>query len=105
MFVVIRWLDSSKTLFEQDVNEGDLLYLRFKYYPFMDIDPRVCLVHVQDSNLDLFQVDENRINQLYTQAKWSILTEEVDCTEEEAYTFAALQVRKLFIHLFVYPSI
>ena len=30
---------------------------------------------------------------MYEQAKWSILTEEVECTEEEAYTFAALQVR------------
>ena len=38
------------------------------------------------------QVDESRINQLYAQAKWSVLTEEVDCTEEETYTFAALQV-------------
>ena len=39
------------------------------------------------------QVDEFRIVQMYEQAKWSILTEEVECTEEEAYTFAALQVR------------
>lgn len=39
------------------------------------------------------QLDEVRINELYEQAKWSILTENVDCTEEEAYTFAALQVR------------
>ena len=38
------------------------------------------------------QVDEFRIVQMYEQAKWSILTEEVECTEEEAYTFAALQV-------------
>ena len=38
---LLRWLDSSKTLFEQDVKDGDLLFLRFKYYPFMDIDPRV----------------------------------------------------------------
>ena len=36
-------------------------------------------------------MDESRIAQLYEQARWSILTEEVDCTEEEAYTFAALQ--------------
>ena len=36
-----RWLDSSKTLYEQDVKEHDVLYLRFKYYSFMDIDPRV----------------------------------------------------------------
>ena len=37
----LRWLDSSKTLYEQDVKEGDLLYLRFKYYAFMGIDARV----------------------------------------------------------------
>lgn len=43
--------------------------------------------------LFFFQLDEVRINKLYEQAKWSILTENVDCTEEEAYTFAALQVR------------
>ena len=36
-----RWLDSSKTLYEQDVKEHDLLFLRFKYYSFMDVDPRV----------------------------------------------------------------
>eukprot|EP00731_Ephydatia_muelleri_P038146 Em0666g2a len=70
------WLDSSKTLYEQDVKEGDLLYMRFKYYSFMGIDARL---------------DERRISELYEQAKWSILTEEVDCTEEEAYAFAALQ--------------
>ena len=40
-FFLVRWLDSSKTLYEQDVKEHDLLYLRFKYYSFMDIDPRV----------------------------------------------------------------
>lgn len=38
------------------------------------------------------QVDEVRITQLYEQAKWAVLTEDVDCTEEEAYAFAALQV-------------
>ena len=37
------------------------------------------------------QIDEVRINQIYEQAKWQILTEDVDCTEEEAITFAALQ--------------
>jgi kindlin 2 len=38
------------------------------------------------------QFDDERINQLYEQAKWSILSEDVDCTEEEALQFAALQV-------------
>ncbi len=32
-----------------------------------------------------------RINQIYEQAKWQILTEEIECTEEEAVTFGALQ--------------
>ena len=41
------------------------------------------------------QVDEVRINQLYEQAKWSILTEEVECTEEEMMTFAAIQVKTI----------
>lgn len=36
-------------------------------------------------------MDEVRINQIYEQAKWQILTEEVECTEEEAITFGALQ--------------
>ena len=36
-----RWLDSSKTLYEQDVKEHDVLYLRWKYYAIKDIDPRV----------------------------------------------------------------
>ena len=39
--LLCRWLDSSKTLYEQDVKEGDLLYMRFKYYSFMGIDTRV----------------------------------------------------------------
>lgn len=52
-----------------------------------------------------------RINQLYEQAKWSILTEEVECTEEEMMTFAAIQVTSctvltccihlLFLYLFI----
>lgn len=34
-----------------------------------------------------------RINQLYEQAKWSILLEELEHTEEEASLFAALQLQ------------
>jgi len=40
----------------------------------------------------LLQYDYIRINQLYEQAKWSLLAEELDCTEEEMMMFAALQV-------------
>ncbi|VDN20732.1 unnamed protein product [Gongylonema pulchrum] len=70
------WLDSSRSLMEQGIFEGDLVLLRFKYMSFFDINPKY---------------DPVRINQLYEQAKWSILLEEFDHTEEEAMLFAALQ--------------
>jgi hypothetical protein len=41
-----------------------------------------------------------RINQIYEQAKWSVQAEEVDCTEEEVMTFAALQVGGYMDHFF-----
>lgn len=40
------------------------------------------------------QYDAIRVNQLYEQAKWAILLEEIECTEEEMMMFAALQVRR-----------
>lgn len=40
------------------------------------------------------QFDAVRLTQLYEQAKWAILLEEIDCTEEEMMLFAALQVKK-----------
>jgi len=40
------------------------------------------------------QYDSVRINQIYEQAKWSIITEHVECTEEEMVLFAGLQVRQ-----------
>ena len=42
------------------------------------------------SNSCRLQIDEVRINQIYEQAKYQILSEEVDCTEEESITFGAL---------------
>lgn len=72
------WLDSSRSLFEQDVREFDLLMLRYKFYSFYDLNPKL---------------DAIRINQIYEQAKWSILTEETDCTEEEMMMFAALELQ------------
>ncbi|CAF1118324.1 unnamed protein product [Didymodactylos carnosus] len=71
------WLDSSISLMEQNINENDLISLRFKYYTFFDLNAKY---------------DAVRINQLYEQAKWSIISEEIDCTEEEMMMFAALQV-------------
>ncbi|EJW86550.1 hypothetical protein WUBG_02538 [Wuchereria bancrofti] len=72
------WLDSSRSLMEQGISEGDMVLLRFKYMSFFDINPKY---------------DPVRINQLYEQAKWSILLEEFDHTEEEAMLFAALQLQ------------
>lgn len=35
------WLDSSRSLMEQGVLEEDQLLLRFKYYTFFDLNPKV----------------------------------------------------------------
>uniref|UniRef100_A0A2K6EEN8 FERM domain containing kindlin 3 n=1 Tax=Propithecus coquereli TaxID=379532 RepID=A0A2K6EEN8_PROCO len=72
-----RWLDSSRCLMQQGVKAGDMLWLRFKYYSFFDLDPKT---------------DPVRLTQLYEQARWDLLLEEIDCTEEEMMVFAALQV-------------
>uniref|UniRef100_A0A673Z4P4 FERM domain containing kindlin 2 n=1 Tax=Salmo trutta TaxID=8032 RepID=A0A673Z4P4_SALTR len=78
------WLDSSRSLMEQDVKENEVLLLRFKYHSFFDLNPKY---------------DAIRVNQLYEQAKWAILLEEIECTEEEMMMFAALQyhINKLSI--------
>lgn len=72
------WLDSSLSLYEQDVREYDLLLLRYKFYSFYDLNPKT---------------DGSRINQIYEQAKWALLTEEIDCTEREMFMFAALHLQ------------
>ncbi|XP_015424469.1 PREDICTED: LOW QUALITY PROTEIN: fermitin family homolog 3 [Myotis davidii] len=36
-----RWLDSSRCLMQQGIKAGDTLWLRFKYYSFFDLDPKV----------------------------------------------------------------
>uniref|UniRef100_A0A665V7K8 PH domain-containing protein n=1 Tax=Echeneis naucrates TaxID=173247 RepID=A0A665V7K8_ECHNA len=74
--VIDRWLDSSRSLMEQDIQDEDKLLLRFKYNVFFDLNPKY---------------DAVRITQLYEQARWSILLEEIDCTEEEMLMFASLQ--------------
>lgn len=72
------WLDSSRSLLEQGVNPDDLLLLKFKFHNFHDLNAKF---------------DQVRINQLYEQAKWSMVSEEIDCTEEEMTTLAALQLQ------------
>lgn len=72
------WLDSSKSLMEQGVRDNDYVLLKYKFYSFYDLNPKY---------------DAVRINQIYEQAKWNIMAEEIDCTEEEMMMFGALQVQ------------
>uniref|UniRef100_A0A665XG03 PH domain-containing protein n=1 Tax=Echeneis naucrates TaxID=173247 RepID=A0A665XG03_ECHNA len=72
----LRWLDSSRCLMQQGIQENDRLWLRFKYFTFYDIEPKYDVV---------------RLTQLYEQARWAILLEDIDCTEEEMMLFGALQ--------------
>uniref|UniRef100_A0A673AWL0 PH domain-containing protein n=1 Tax=Sphaeramia orbicularis TaxID=375764 RepID=A0A673AWL0_9TELE len=71
-----RWLDSSRCLMQQGIQENDRVWLRFKYFAFYDIEPKYDVV---------------RLAQLYEQARWAILLEDIDCTEEEMMLFGALQ--------------
>ncbi|XP_014666827.1 PREDICTED: fermitin family homolog 2-like isoform X2 [Priapulus caudatus] len=75
------WLDSSVSLMEQGIRESDLLLFRYKFLVFYDLNPKY---------------DAIRINQIYNQARWALLSEELDCTEEEMMMFAALQLQ---VHL------
>ncbi|GFO04129.1 fermitin family [Plakobranchus ocellatus] len=70
------WFDSSVSLMEQGIRENDFIMLKFKFYNFYDLNPKY---------------DAIRINQIYEQAKWALISEEIDCTEEEMMVFAALQ--------------
>ena len=63
---------------EQGVREFDTLLLRFKFHSFYDLNPKT---------------DHVRINLIYEQAKWQLLNEGIDCTEEEMMLFAALQLQ------------
>ncbi|XP_017778906.1 PREDICTED: unc-112-related protein [Nicrophorus vespilloides] len=74
----VAWLDSSLSIMEQGVREYDTLCLKFKFYSFYDLNPKY---------------DSVRINQIYEQARWQLLNEEIDCTEEEMLMFAALQLQ------------
>ncbi|XP_047501576.1 unc-112-related protein-like isoform X2 [Penaeus chinensis] len=74
----VSWLDSSLSIMEQGVREFDTLLLRFKFFSFYDLNPKY---------------DAVRINLIFEQAKWAIMNEEIDCTEEEMLMFAALQLQ------------
>lgn len=66
------------SIYEQGVREGDTLLLKFKWLSFFDLNPKF---------------DRVRVNQIYEQARWQLLSEEIDSTEEEAFMFAGLQLQ------------
>lgn len=41
LVVIDRWLDSARSLMEQDIQDDDKLLLRFKYNVFFDLNPKV----------------------------------------------------------------
>lgn len=45
------WLDSSKSLMEQSIHENDLILIRFKYYAFHDLNPKVNYCFLVDFRL------------------------------------------------------
>ena len=109
--MLCRWLDSSLSIMEQGIRDFDTLVLRFKFHAFYDLNPKArCVsssyIHHHNGNGTLSpgnysangggaQNDHVRINLIFEQAKWQILNEEIDCTEEEMMLFAALQVSNL----------
>ncbi|KAL3315825.1 Fermitin member 3 [Cichlidogyrus casuarinus] len=78
------WLDSSRSLLQHGIDplKDNLptpsLCLKFKFFAFYDLNPKY---------------DQIRIHQLFEQARWSILAGHIDCTEDEAYVFAAYQLQ------------
>lgn len=71
------WLNSSLSLYEQNVKENDILLLNFKYFTFYGLN-----------------IDElARVNYAYEQLKGAILNEELNCTDDDMYTLAGIMLR------------
>ena len=94
---------------EQGIRDFDTLLLRWKFHAFYDLNPKTGNIQTSFinhngngtlssgtypsiNNAAGAQNDHVRINLIYEQAKWQLLNEEIDCTEEEMMLFAALQV-------------
>ena len=103
------WLDSSLSIMEQGIRDFDTLLLRWKFHAFYDLNPKHGNIQTSFinhngngtlssgtypsiNNAAGAQNDHVRINLIFEQAKWQLLNEEIDCTEEEMMLFAALQV-------------
>lgn len=71
-----RFLDSLKSLMEQDIHENSLVRLRFKYYSFSALSEKS----------DVF-----RIHQMYEQLKYTVLSDDTPVSEDQAQTLGAIQ--------------
>lgn len=54
----------------------------------------LCCEERKNELFQTFQIDQVRVNQLFEQAKWQVLFEELDSTDDEAMMFAALHVSR-----------
>lgn len=71
-----RFLDSLKSLMEQDIKENSFVKLQFKYYSFSSLSEKS----------DVF-----RIHQMYEQLKYTVLTDDTIVSEDQAMTLGAIQ--------------
>ena len=67
------WLDSSRSLMEQGVRDNDLLLLRFKYFNFYELNPKVCKWFMRTSafNSREYYLEPQSINRMSTQ--WGVI--------------------------------
>ncbi|VDP96976.1 unnamed protein product, partial [Trichobilharzia regenti] len=70
--------NANNNVSKEEAKKPPTLLLRYKYGTFYDLN---------------IKYDAIRINQLYEQAKWSIISEILEVTNEEACLFAALQAQ------------
>jgi len=45
-YVFFRWLNSSQSLQEQGIRDNDFLLLKYKFFVFYDLNPKVSDVYV-----------------------------------------------------------
>lgn len=73
---LVNWVDHSKTLREQGIDESETLLLRRKFF-------------FSDQNIDAR--DPVQLNLLYVQCNHAVLNGQHPVSEKEAFTFAGLQ--------------
>lgn len=61
----------------------------------LSLPPHFSLCPHLSPSLPPSQYDVVRLTQMYEQARWAILLEDIDCTEEEMLLFGAIQVHRM----------